>query len=53
MGAANMSRNTLYVIIGALAVAVAVLGYLLYQEQQKTAGIEINLGNGGISVETR
>ena len=48
-----MNRNNLYLIIGALAVAALVLGYLLYQEQQNRAGIQIDLGNGGISVETR
>ncbi|MGA2458341.1 MAG: hypothetical protein ABSF85_12295 [Terriglobales bacterium] len=33
-----MNRNVLYLIIGALIVAVAVFGYQLYQERQKTAG---------------
>jgi len=31
----------------------AVLGYQLYQERQKTTGIEINLGKGGISIEKK
>jgi hypothetical protein len=47
-----VNRNVLYLIIGALAVAAVVAGYLLYQERQKTSGIDINVGNGGISVQT-
>jgi RsiW-degrading membrane proteinase PrsW (M82 family) len=47
-----MSRNVLFLIIGALAVTVAVLGYQFYQERQKT-GIEINVGKGGISIEKK
>ena len=35
-----MNRNVLYLIIGALIVAVAVFGYQLYQERQKTTGID-------------
>ncbi len=45
-----MNRNALYPILGALAVAVVILGYLYYQEQQKS-GIEINIGKSGVSIE--
>ncbi|MGD0421356.1 MAG: hypothetical protein ABSA68_17545 [Xanthobacteraceae bacterium] len=48
-----MNRNVLYLIIGALIVAVAVFGYHLYQERQKTAGIDINIGKSGISIEKK
>jgi hypothetical protein len=48
-----MNRNTLYLVIAALVVAMAVVGYALYQERQKTTGIDINIGKGGISVETK
>jgi hypothetical protein len=48
-----MNRNLLYFTIGALAVAVVVLGYLFYQERQKTSGININFGDGGVSIETK
>jgi hypothetical protein len=47
------NRNALYLVIGALVVVAAVVGYLLYQEQQKTAGIDINVGESGISIETK
>lgn len=48
-----MSRNVLYLIIGALVVIAAVLGYQLYQDRQKTTGIQINVGKSGISVEKK
>ncbi|MBN8981961.1 MAG: hypothetical protein J0I29_11895 [Rhizobiales bacterium] len=42
----QMSRNVLYTIIGALIVAVAVIGYYEYQDrnQKQAAGLSINLG---------
>ena len=48
-----MNRNILYLVIGALAVAVAVFGYQLYQERQKTTGVEISVGKSGISSEKK
>jgi predicted negative regulator of RcsB-dependent stress response len=48
-----MNRNVLYLIIGALIVAVAVFGYQLYQERQKTAGIDINIDKSGVSIEKK
>lgn len=48
-----MNRNILYLVIGALAVALAVFGYQLYQERQKTTGIEINVGKSGITIEKK
>jgi len=48
-----MNRNVLYLVIGALVVAIVVVGYLFYQERQKTSGIDINIGEGGISIETK
>ena len=48
-----MNRNILYLIIGALVVVGAVIGYLLYQDRQKTTGIQINVGKSGISIEKK
>ena len=48
-----MNRNILYLVIGALVVVTAVFGYQLYQERQKTNGIEINVGKSGISIEKK
>ena len=47
-----MNRNVLMLVIGVLAVAVAVLGYQVYREQHKT-GVEISIGNSGISIEKK
>jgi hypothetical protein len=48
-----MNRNVLYLVIAALAVVTVVFGHQLYQERQKTTGIDINVGERGISVETK
>jgi predicted negative regulator of RcsB-dependent stress response len=47
-----MNRTTLTSIVVALVAVLAVVGYLYYQDQQ-TSGIGIEVGNGGISVETK
>ena len=43
--------NLLYLVIGALVVAVAVLGYQLYEAKKEPAGLHINLGDKGLSIE--
>jgi len=48
-----MNRNVLYLVIAAFAVATVVIGYLLYQERHKTTGVEINIGERGISIEKK
>jgi len=48
-----MNRNALYIIIGILAVGAVVLSIRLYQEQQEPDGIEIKIGENGISVDER
>ena len=48
-----MSRNILYVLVGALVVAVGVLGYSLYQEKKEPSGLQINLGPGGLKVQNK
>ena len=47
-----MNRNILYAIIGALVVVVGVVGYQMYERQNRTS-IEINVGPGGVSIEKR
>ena len=49
----GLSRNVLYMLVGALVVVVAVLGYQLYQDRKKPEGVNINLGPGGISIEKK
>jgi hypothetical protein len=43
--------NILYLVIGALVVAVAVLGYQFYQSKKEPSGLHINLGDKGISID--
>jgi hypothetical protein len=49
----SMSRNILYAVVGALAVVSTIFAYKLYQERQKSTGIEINVGKSGISIEKK
>jgi hypothetical protein len=44
-----MSRNALYFLVGLLALALVVAGYLYYQESK--GGIDIQIGNDGIKIE--
>jgi hypothetical protein len=46
-----LNRNGLYFIIGALLVAVVGLGIYAYREETKPAGVELKIGQGGVSVE--
>lgn len=48
-----MNRNAFYAIIGLLAIAAAIFAYQLYQERQKTTGLEINVDKSGISIEKK
>lgn len=48
-----MNRNFLYFTVALLAGASVVLGFQLYQERQKTTGIEINVGDHGISIDKK
>ena len=48
-----MNRNVLYLAIGLLGAVTAIVSYRLYQEGQKTTGIEINIGERGISIEKK
>jgi predicted negative regulator of RcsB-dependent stress response len=45
--------NIVYLVIGALLVAVAVLGYQLYQERRQPEGVHIKIGPGGLSIEKK
>ena len=44
-------NNVLYLVIGALAVGIAVLGYQVYQDRQKP-GLSISIGGKeGLKIE--
>lgn len=47
------SRNTLFVIIGALIAAVLVLSYNLHQARKKPEGVQINIGADGLKIEKK
>lgn len=48
-----MNRNALVALVAILAVAAGTFGYLYYQEEQQKSGIEVDVGNGNLSVETK
>ena len=47
------NRNVMFLIIGALIVVVAVLGYNLYQEKKEPKGLQINVGPNGLKIENK
>jgi hypothetical protein len=48
-----INRNFLFLVIGALIVVAAVLGYNLYQERHQPKGLQINIGSDGLKVEKK
>ena len=46
-----MRQNQLYLIIGALVVAVVALGIYVYREELKPDGVELRIDESGISLE--
>jgi hypothetical protein len=47
------NRNILFLIIGALVVAVSVLGYSLYQTKKEPEGLQINVGPNGLKIQNK
>jgi hypothetical protein len=45
--------NVLYLVIGALTAAVVVLGFELYEGRKPPAGVPINFGENGLSIESK
>ena len=45
--------NVLYLIIGALVVAVAVLGQQVYTAKKEPKGVQLSIGERGISIESK
>jgi hypothetical protein len=48
-----MNRSVLYLVVGALGVAVLFISYQLYQSRQKTTGVEISISDRGMSIEKK
>ncbi|WMT91078.1 hypothetical protein [Pelagibacterium sp. H642] len=46
-----MSRNTLYLVIGALIVIVVGFAIYAYQQETEPQGVQIELNEEGLSVE--
>ncbi|MBB3963934.1 MULTISPECIES: hypothetical protein [Rhizobium] len=47
------NSNSLYVVIGALIVVVAGLGAYIYNEKTKPTGVEMSIGENGVSIEQK
>jgi len=43
--------NVLYLVIGALVIAVAVLSYQLYEDRHQPQGVHIDFGPNGLSIQ--
>jgi RsiW-degrading membrane proteinase PrsW (M82 family) len=50
---ASDNKNVLYLIIGVLVVAVAVLGFNLYQAKKQPEGLQINVGPDGLKIQNK
>ena len=49
-----MSRsNILFLIIGALVIVVAVMGYEVYQDREQPEGMRIDVGPNGLKIEKK
>jgi hypothetical protein len=46
-------NNLLFLIIGALVIVAAVMGYQLYQDRHEPKGLNINVGPGGLSIKDK
>jgi hypothetical protein len=44
-------NNLLSLIVGALVIVVAVLGYELYRDRHPPAGVHIDVGPNGVSIQ--
>jgi hypothetical protein len=46
-------NNLLYLVVGALVIVVAVMGYQLYQDRHQPEGLDIKVGPGGLSIQDK
>ncbi|MDM9623145.1 MULTISPECIES: hypothetical protein [unclassified Rhizobium] len=47
------NRNGLYFLVGALLVVVIGMGIYIFREETKPAGVDISIGEKGISVQEK
>jgi hypothetical protein len=45
--------NILFLVMGALAIVVVVMGYQLYQDRKQPEGMRIDLGPNGVKIEKK
>jgi hypothetical protein len=48
-----MKQNNLYLVIGALVIAVIALGIYVYREETEPKGVELRIDESGISVQQK
>jgi hypothetical protein len=46
-------NNILYLVVGALVIVVAVMGYQLYQDRKQPEGVRIEVGPNGLKIEQK
>lgn len=49
----TLSRNTLFLLIGLLVLGLGAVGYALYQEKKQPEGVEISVGENGLSIKEK
>lgn len=47
----STNSQLVYVVVGALAVGVAVLGYLYFQDQRQETHIEVSVDDDGLTID--
>ena len=45
--------NILFLVIGALVIVVAIMGYELYQDRKQPEGMRIDVGPSGVKIEKK
>ncbi|WP_165498356.1 hypothetical protein [Siculibacillus lacustris] len=48
-----MNRPTVSIVIAALCVVIAIIGWQLYQERTQRDGVDIRIGDGGVSIQKK
>lgn len=46
-----MNKNGLYILLGAMIVVIIGFTYYTYQQESKPKGVELKIGEQGVSIE--
>jgi hypothetical protein len=49
----SMKLNVVYAVLGLFVLATGVFGYELYTERHRDKGVEISIGDHGVSIEAK